>query len=544
MKLSPSKLALSVRLRLVLLAVLAIAPLLVGRVHRLQEDRAERIAAAYADATDLARRGLEAHQETLTAARAVLQVVARTQSSLVTAGDQCGSLLSAIARDAPFINSLSIVAPAGRIVCSTVFNAVGADLSDRPYFRDALASRRFIMSHFVQARRDKAPTLMALAPVLRPDDTLAGIVAAGVDLQWADRLGETLSERPGSLAVLADGDGIVLATYPPSDAWFMRRLPNHPLIAALAEGPSGTVATVGPDGKRRMFGFLRLSGVDASLAVGVDEDTVLADINHTLWDGYLELGLVCGLVMACVWLAGGRLIIEPIRSLTRAAVLIGRGHLTGRLSNRGWAAEFAPLAAALDEMARRLAMRERELSTTNVRLEQLANRDGLSGLANRRSFDQRLTAEWQQLATSALPLTLLMIDVDHFKSFNDHYGHVVGDACLRKVAGVLSNVAESHGGFAARYGGEEFALLLPGGDRPTALTIGEQVRGGVEKLRVVHVAAPLHHVSVSIGGASIASAIARPQDLVEAADSALYAAKRGGRNRVVVFDPQALPIAS
>jgi PleD family two-component response regulator len=150
-----------------------------------------------------------------------------------------------------------------------------------------------------------------------------------------------------------------------------------------------------------------------------------------------------------------------------------------------------------------------------------------------------------------------MIDVDHFKKFNDHYGHVQGDACLRKVAGVLmsatrvrtdyspvigANLPPSfhritgcarHADFAARYGGEEFAILLRGADIDTALQVAERLRQGVENLLMAHAGASWGFVSISIGAASVpASEQANPEDLTEAADAALYAAKRQGRNRV------------
>ncbi len=131
-------------------------------------------------------------------------------------------------------------------------------------------------------------------------------------------------------------------------------------------------------------------------------------------------------------------------------------------------------------------------------------------------------------------LSVLMIDVDHFKLFNDTYGHPEGDICLKRVGEVLAATANSCSGFAARYGGEEFCLLLPDSDPARAVQVAEQVRATVEGLAIPHLTSPGQTVTVSVGVATIAPGHVQSQDdLIEAADAALYAAKRRGRNAVV-----------
>jgi diguanylate cyclase (GGDEF)-like protein len=131
-------------------------------------------------------------------------------------------------------------------------------------------------------------------------------------------------------------------------------------------------------------------------------------------------------------------------------------------------------------------------------------------------------------------LSLLMIDVDHFKLFNDTYGHLEGDSCLTRLGETLSGIAADTTGFAARYGGEEFCLLLPNTGVSRAVAIGEQVRGAVLRLCLPHITSSHMIVTVSIGvAAARPSESLRPGDLIEAADAALYAAKHGGRNTVV-----------
>jgi PleD family two-component response regulator len=218
-------------------------------------------------------------------------------------------------------------------------------------------------------------------------------------------------------------------------------------------------------------------------------------------------------------------------------------------------------------MAAKLNAREQELRDSNSQLRELAQIDGLTGLANRRAFNEHLIAEWKLAVSLRQPIAILMIDVDFFKKFNDHYGHVQGDACLRKVSGVLMEgtrvrAAGPHRNFeadlppsfhrmlgrgarrpdfAARYGGEEFAILLQGTDIEAAMQVAERLRSEVENLLMAHAGAPWGFVSISIGAASMLPvAPGNPQKLIEAADASLYEAKRQGRNCVHAAEPVAM----
>jgi diguanylate cyclase (GGDEF)-like protein len=185
-------------------------------------------------------------------------------------------------------------------------------------------------------------------------------------------------------------------------------------------------------------------------------------------------------------------------------------------------------------MAAQLGKRERELLAANDRLTVMASIDMLSGLANRRGFQSRLDFEWCKAQQTGERLSLLMIDVDHFKLFNDTYGHLEGDACLNRLGEVLAGVANRTKGFAARYGGEEFSLLLPNTDTDVAMTIGETVRTAVQALALPHATSSHQTVTVSVGVACTSpNETQQPMDLVEAGDAALYAAKHRGRNAVV-----------
>jgi diguanylate cyclase (GGDEF)-like protein/PAS domain S-box-containing protein len=167
-----------------------------------------------------------------------------------------------------------------------------------------------------------------------------------------------------------------------------------------------------------------------------------------------------------------------------------------------------------------------------IALEQLATRDGLTGLANRRCFDETLHAEWARALRQRQPLSLLMVDVDNFKAYNDANGHLGGDECLKRIATAVSSEMRAND-LVARYGGEEFAVILPNQSLKGAASVAERIRTRVEQLQVPNRLAPAQRVTVSIGAATaIASHDNSASDLVATADAALYRAKHMGRNRI------------
>ncbi|HMA52385.1 MAG TPA: diguanylate cyclase [Magnetospirillaceae bacterium] len=187
-------------------------------------------------------------------------------------------------------------------------------------------------------------------------------------------------------------------------------------------------------------------------------------------------------------------------------------------------------------MRTQLVLRER-----TRQLLRLASIDGLTGLANRRSFDETLDQEWRRARRNRTPLSLALIDIDFFKRYNDHYGHQAGDDCLKTVATTLAHAAERPGEIVARYGGEEFAVVLPLCDVPTARALAEKMRKRVADLALPHAGSLIgDHVTISCGVATlmgdVESAAAMPDEaaLIAAADQALYAAKEAGRDQVQV----------
>jgi len=216
-----------------------------------------------------------------------------------------------------------------------------------------------------------------------------------------------------------------------------------------------------------------------------------------------------------------------VRSQGEAVVENGRTvALTGTLKNVTWRKQS-----------------QIDLKSANDTLERMALSDGLTGIGNRRLFDQTLQTEWLRSARTRQPLSLLMVDIDHFKLYNDHYGHAGGDDCLRLVAQLLAGCSRRAGDLVCRFGGEEFALLLPATDLASSSRVAGTCLDAIRDAQIAHAASPLGPwLTMSMGVASVeVNAALAAQSLIERADTALYQAKRLGRNRYEKFSDGSTP---
>jgi diguanylate cyclase (GGDEF)-like protein len=201
--------------------------------------------------------------------------------------------------------------------------------------------------------------------------------------------------------------------------------------------------------------------------------------------------------------------------------------------------ETSNLAAEVQRLNRdlefRISERTQELAEANDRLERISRTDGLTGIANRRYFDEHYEREWEHAVRNGTSIAAILADIDYFKAYNDHRGHLEGDACLRRIAGVLELGARRRIDLVARYGGEEFMVLLPDARLETAERVAEDLRTRIEALGIPHPAAPSGPVvTVSFGVAALEPGDEdAPETLLRQADRALYHAKALGRNRVV-----------
>jgi diguanylate cyclase (GGDEF)-like protein len=530
---------LGIRARLALLAVILVAPLMLERARSLDDTRAKQVVAASEEFANITQHSADTQREVISSVETMLKSAAYIRASGGIARS-CEILRASLPTNLPWIRSIMFVSKDGLVQCSTLNMQVGLNLGDRDYFKRTQATRDFVFSDYLFGKTNGRPMMMAAYPVAAINPEEDAIVVAGINIDWLSKIMTHLGGRAGISSLLVDSAGVVIAA--PSDQASMigRPLDNVPLLSAIAEtalgsdAPTGSLSFTASDGSKRMISFARIPGTQSRLIVSIDEARVTAAINREIRTAYIQLAFVCLFVLLGALVGAEKLIIAPIEVMTGMARRFGEGDWSARVARSRLPSEFIPLARAFNAMAAQLSQRERELVATNDRLTVMASIDMLSGLANRRGFQSRLDFEWMKAQQYDSQLSLLMIDVDHFKLYNDSYGHPEGDVCLSRLGETLSIIAAETMGFAGRYGGEEFCLLMPNTDTARALEIGEMVRAAIQGLGIPHATSSHQTVTVSVGVACTRpNDTQRPGDVIEAADAALYAAKHRGRNAVV-----------
>lgn len=530
---------LGIRARLALLALLLVAPLMMERIRSLEDTRAKQIALAAEEYANITQHSAETQREVVSSVETMLKSAAYIRASSGI-GRSCEILRASLPSNLPWIRSIMLVGKDGTVQCSTLNIQVGLSLADREYFIKAQATRDFVFSDYLFGKTNNRPIMMAAYPVSAINPEEDSVAVAGINLDWLSKLMAKFGGRPGISALLIDSAGIVFAAPPDQASMIGQPLNNVPLLSAVtykalsSNSDTGSLSFTATDGSKRAVSFARIPGTQARLIVSVDEAKVTAAINRDIRTAYLQLGFVCLFVLLGALIGAEKLIINPIEVMTGMARRFGEGDWSARVALSRLPSEFMPLARAFNAMAAQLSQRERELVATNDRLTVMASIDMLSGLANRRGFQSRLDFEWMKAQQHNNELSLLMIDVDHFKLYNDTYGHPEGDACLTRIGEVLADIAADTMGFAGRYGGEEFCLLLPSIGAQRALEVGQTVRATIQDLGLPHITSSHQTVTVSVGvAATLPTDAQNPGELVEAADAALYAAKHRGRNTVV-----------
>ena len=262
-------------------------------------------------------------------------------------------------------------------------------------------------------------------------------------------------------------------------------------------------------------------------------------------DQFVLVGLLCFAAAIALAALIARSIARPLDALVHSMRETETGNYAKRMQAEGkdeltvLAQKFNEMASKVDQhhllLEERVVERTRDLAAANDKLAALSMTDGLTGIANRRRFDEALAAELQRAARSRSPLALVLLDVDFFKTYNDLYGHQEGDACLRRLARLLESHTRRAGDLAARYGGEEFALIAADTDTAAAVALAGALRAAFEALQLPHEGSPLGCITASFGVAVVVpDEDSTPEALVRMADQAMYRAKGQGRNQVVL----------
>jgi diguanylate cyclase (GGDEF)-like protein len=441
------------------------------------------------------------------------------------------------------------------------------DARERPYYR--LAARRAAPFWYPVYRYHAYDSLGVglAAPVRDADGGLLGVLAADLALVEITRYLQTLPIGLAGRSFVAERGGELLAASGAEPVWqlqgdtFVRRsLGSHPDAAIRAADPllrelgHGDVQhLITADGERYLLDLRRFTdahGLDLAIGVLLPEREFTAGLEYGARQALLLTLMAIG-IGACIGLILTRWIARPVERISARAERLAAGERGQAIATGTPVREINQLARSFERMATqlsgligqlevRVAERTRDLERANGELARLSALDGLTRIANRGCFDDTLQREWQRACRDRAPLALVLCDIDHFKAFNDRYGHQRGDDALRATAQAIAGAARRPADLAARYGGEEFAMLLPGTDLAGAIEVGERLRQAVRAAGLLRDdLADGDRVTVSVGAAClVADHDLCSRDLLEAADRELYRAKQAGRDRVM---PAAAP---
>ena len=374
--------------------------------------------------------------------------------------------------------------------------------------------------------------VIVAVPVQRADGQLMGAFAADVSLAPLSALLRDFAPDSvrGGAYLLSDSGMVVTTAYAVTERGFEATLMRE-THRDLLEADSATTGFASFDG-RDVVGALE-PVADAPWAVLAETTTDSAfDQVRKFRSFALAVIVLLLLIVGVIAHRLGMIIVRPLERLAQSASQVGMGGLDVQLKEEG-AGEVGALARVFNHMVAQLRAGRQELAGANDRLsekneelERLSVTDGLTGLVNHRALMTRLAEEGQRSLRNSHPFVVIMADVDHFKQYNDTFGHPEGDVVLKKVASILKDCTRTVD-CVARYGGEEFAALLPETDMSGAMEVAERMRARVEAAEF-----PGRRVTLSIGVAEFPKHAPTPKDVIAVADAALYVAKRGGRNQV------------
>ncbi|MEJ8571484.1 sensor domain-containing diguanylate cyclase [Microbaculum marinum] len=505
------------RTRLMALLLLAVAPVFGVQFWEIWQQRENALAEAKERAVFLARQAAIRQADLIGDTRALLNIVKSIPAIRDFEGPDCETYLRGIADARPWIQNMGIADADGIIRCSVTPDGVGISIADRTYYRRAVSRHTFVVSDVLIGRVSRRPTVVAALPSQESGRTV--MYLATLKLSWIEDLAVRVAADLNGDIFVVDLTGQMLASHIRFGVNASIRETGN-ILNELASDREGLAIFAPDQGNAILFGYATIPDTTARIFVGIPYATILNSVHLQTRNGLRDLAIAFVVILVLAWVGGEILLIGPIRSLDVTTRKIAGGDYGTRADESRGPAEFRRLGQTFNRMV--------------SRLETLADADPLTGLANRRQLDRRLGQLWKQKPNT--PVAIAMIDVDHFKHFNDHYGHLRGDECLRTLAAVIRSRARRADDLAARYGGEEFTLVVPGMSGEEMSRHCENLRATIEGLAIQRPegAGP---VTVSIG--IVSTTPSETPDInraIRKADEALYAAKGAGRNRVYTHE--------
>src|SRR5215470_12598653 len=304
-----------IQLRLAGMIMLAVLPLVGVRAVGLYQERQHQIDSAGERAVDIARRGADLSREPIVAAQTLLQVVGQVPEVVTGSPEKCAAFLARAGRDRGWASSFWVIGTNGKVVCGTLQGSVGLDVSDRDYFKRAMATRSFLVSDFFRGKMSGLPTSMAILPALDAKGNVVRLLAVTLRLSWFSRLAEELGTGAKATVFLVDGNGNLLARHPERPDRIGQNFRGHPLMDKMLAADQGWAEIDSVDGPRRIYGFFKIPGSTGRLAVGFDRADVLQQVNADI----AKAGLMFVVVMLLAILMSNVLanrIARPLKLLT------------------------------------------------------------------------------------------------------------------------------------------------------------------------------------------------------------------------------------
>jgi len=530
---------LTTRARIIILVLLAGLPALAVILYSSWDERVRAVAVARQDIQRLAALAAQQQEQVIEGAKQSLVAISLMPTAVRNDRASCNDYLARLlAKSAGLYHSIGIYGVDGFLQCNAIPWQGKVYSPDRLYFRLALATGKFAIGEYQVGRVTKQQGINFGYPISDEHTKVSGVAFIALDLASLSRMAAAVPlPEQGVLAVI-DRDGVLLARYPPIAGRVGDTLPFPKILKTVLGGRNGDFTAKGFGGLDRLIAFNTVAvnpdgGIPIRVVVSVPSSVILAEANRALMRDVVGIVLATVLLLIGAWHGADIFVLRNLRRLLEVARKVHGGDLTARTGLPAGREEISHLGSVIDNMAQALQDREAALQQALRESVVLAITDPLTGLNNRRYLWDLLERELLKAGRSGKPIAAIMMDIDHFKRFNDTWGHEVGDMVLKGVAGVIREHVRGYD-IACRYGGEELVVILPETTLEVAIERAETIRLGIAAMRLDYYGRPLDIVTASLGVAVYPQHAGDAEALLRAADKAMYQAKAAGRDRVVV----------